>query len=75
MSQDPALFESLRALRNSLADAQGVPPYVIFHDKTLIEIANRCPQTETEFLDISGVGPAKLKSYGTAFLAHINAQV
>lgn len=75
VSQNPALFASLRAVRKSLADAQGVPPYVIFHDKTLIEIANQCPQTEAELLAISGVGPAKLKTYGTVFLEHLNSHV
>lgn len=65
---DPELFEALRARRTSLAKQQGVPPYVIFHDKTLKEIASVMPQSLQQFARISGVGETKLERYGEAFL-------
>jgi ATP-dependent DNA helicase RecQ len=63
------LFETLRALRKRLADAQGMPPYVIFHDATLREIAQRRPVTLGQFAGILGVGEAKLARYGEEFVA------
>ena len=65
---DPKLFDALRARRRDLASAQGVPPYVIFHDATLREIAVRKPATLDAFLDITGIGERKLKRYGADFL-------
>jgi ATP-dependent DNA helicase RecQ len=64
-----ALFERLRALRKHLADAQGLPPYVIFHDATLREMAARRPQTLDQFAAIRGVGAGKLQRYGEQFIA------
>src|SRR5262245_59574649 len=69
---DRALFEKLRAKRLELAKAGNVPPYVIFHDKTLAEMAARCPRSATELAGITGVGEAKLARYGQAFLEVIN---
>ncbi len=66
--KDEALWESLRVTRLELAKAQDVPPYVIFHDKTLREIVERRPQTLDEFATISGVGERKLEMYGQSFL-------
>ena len=66
--QNGPMFEKLRALRMRLAKARGVPPYVIFSDRTLIAMANDLPQTVSELLDIPGVGEAKLKKYGGTFL-------
>jgi ATP-dependent DNA helicase RecQ len=63
-----ALFEALRARRAALAKAQGVPPYVIFHDSTLIEIAHKRPGSLDELAGITGVGQAKLQRYGAQFL-------
>jgi ATP-dependent DNA helicase RecQ len=63
-----ARFERLRALRKELADARGVPAYIVFNDKVLLDMAERRPTTPDELLDISGVGPAKLERYGDAFL-------
>ncbi|NVN91887.1 MAG: DNA helicase RecQ [Desulfuromonadales bacterium] len=63
-----ALFGLLRALRKQLADASGVPPFVVFSDATLVEMARARPRTEQEFLMVSGVGNQKLKRYGTQFL-------
>jgi len=66
--QDQPLFEALRALRTKLAKEQNVPPYVIFPDKTLTEMAIVKPVTEGQMLDISGVGETKLSRYGKVFL-------
>ncbi|MGH8177399.1 MAG: DNA helicase RecQ [Steroidobacter sp.] len=64
---DDTLFQKLRAHRKQLADSQGVPPYVIFHDATLREIANRLPATLNQFAAIPGVGQTKLDRYGESF--------
>ncbi len=69
---DRALFEKLRAKRLELAKAQNVPPYVIFHDKTLAEMAVRRPRSVAELAAIPGVGQVKLARYGEAFLKVIN---
>ncbi|MFQ5487266.1 MAG: DNA helicase RecQ [Gammaproteobacteria bacterium] len=70
---DDPLFEALRGLRRRLAEEQGVPPYVIFHDATLQEMAARRPATPAQLLDISGVGEQKLQRYGAHFLKAIAA--
>jgi ATP-dependent DNA helicase RecQ len=62
------LFEALRAWRRSVAAAQGVPPYVIFHDRTLGEIAALRPATLADLAGVGGVGQAKLDHYGQAVL-------
>jgi len=67
-ANDDPLWLALKAKRTELAREQGVPPYVIFHDSTLLEILNRKPQTLAEMAQISGVGQAKLAKYGDAFL-------
>ena len=72
--EDPAaesLFQALRAQRLALAKAQGVPPYVIFHDSTLMEMATTRPRSLEDFAGLGGVGQAKLERYGEAFLAVI----
>jgi ATP-dependent DNA helicase RecQ len=71
--KDAALFEKLRALRLELARAQGLPPYVIFHDSTLVEMARSRPRTEGDLAAIPGVGRSKLERYGADFLAAIGA--
>lgn len=63
------LFERLRALRTELAKAAAVPPYVIFHDATLREIANRKPATLDELATLPGIGQKKLERYGEQLLA------
>ncbi|MGB0766876.1 MAG: DNA helicase RecQ [Phycisphaeraceae bacterium] len=68
---DRALFEALRALRKTLADEQGVPPYVVFGDKTLQQMAADRPTDDDAFLAISGVGQTKLEKYGGTFMAVI----
>ncbi|SEJ42665.1 ATP-dependent DNA helicase RecQ [Frateuria terrea] len=67
------LWDALRALRTRLAKQQGVPPYVVFHDATLLAMLRAMPANEDELADVSGVGEAKLKRYGRDFLAVINA--
>jgi ATP-dependent DNA helicase RecQ len=65
---DHAGWEALRACRKELADKQGVPPYVIFHDTTLLDMLERKPGNLSELAEISGVGAAKLEKYGEVFL-------
>ncbi|MCA3255800.1 MAG: ATP-dependent DNA helicase RecQ, partial [Alphaproteobacteria bacterium] len=68
---DDPLFETLRAVRRRLAAEGGVPPYVIFHDATLREMAEARPATLSAMAEISGVGARKLDAYGPAFLEAI----
>jgi ATP-dependent DNA helicase RecQ len=63
------LFERLRRLRKAIADARNVPAYVVFSDATLLEIAAKKPKNAAELLDVSGVGPKKIATYGAEFLA------
>ena len=67
---DP-LFETLREARRALAAEAGVPPYVVFHDSTLREIAAARPSSLAELAEINGVGRAKLERYGDAMLAAV----
>jgi ATP-dependent DNA helicase RecQ len=69
--EDEALFEKLRAVRKRLADAEGVPAYIVFSDAALRGMAARRPRFERELLEVAGVGPVKLARYGAAFLAAI----
>ncbi|MCL4108897.1 UNVERIFIED_CONTAM: hypothetical protein GTU68_008092 [Idotea baltica] len=66
------LWESLRECRRQLAEEQGVPPYVVFHDRTLQELCLTLPETMSQFGDIGGVGERKLNKYGAIFLAVIS---
>ena len=65
---DNPLWHALKAKRMELAREQGVPPYVIFHDSTLLEILNQKPTSLIEMSQITGIGQAKLMRYGDAFL-------
>jgi ATP-dependent DNA helicase RecQ len=65
---DPALFEALRRCRSELAKAQRVAAYVVFADKTLLDMARRKPATAAEMSAVHGVGEAKLRQYGDIFL-------
>jgi ATP-dependent DNA helicase RecQ len=65
---DDALFQALRALRKRLADEAGMPPYIIFNDASLRDMAQRQPTTLEEFSSIAGVGQAKLARYGDQFV-------
>ncbi len=68
---DPDLFERLRALRRQFATERGVPPYVIFSDRSLREMAKKMPRTEEIMLSVHGVGDAKYNQYGAAFQKEI----
>ena len=68
------MFDALRAARRDLAQAAGLPPYVVFHDSTLRGIAEARPRTLAELSTIQGVGAAKLERYGAAMLAAVAAQ-
>ena len=70
-ANDDPLWLELKAKRMELAKEQGVPPYVIFHDATLIEILQTRPESLADMGKITGVGAAKLERYGDAFLAVI----
>ena len=68
-----ALLDVLKALRLELARARGVPAYIVFPDRSLIDMARRRPRTEEEFAEVNGVGAAKLKAFATPFLAAIDS--
>ena len=70
---DPALFDVLRQVRLRLARLRGVPPYVIFHDTTLREMAERRPSTIDDLHDIYGVGVRKAADFGGEFLEAIRS--
>lgn len=65
---DTGLFDRLRAKRKELADKNGVPPYIIFSDKSLIDMCQRKPRTKAEFAHVFGVGEQKLERFSAAFL-------
>lgn len=62
------LFDALRGLRKRIADAENMPPFVIFHDSTLREMCNVMPTTERAMRSVKGIGDAKYAKYGQAFL-------
>jgi len=68
---DGELFLKLKTRRKRIADAKGLPAYIVFSDAALLAMASKRPQTEEEFLAIPGVGPKKLAQYGAEFLALI----
>ena len=68
---DPTLLEKLKTRRRQLAQEQGLPPYVIFHDTTLVEMTQYLPANAAQLLQITGVGAHKLQQYGEEFLAVI----
>jgi ATP-dependent DNA helicase RecQ len=68
---DEALFETLRTLRKQLADDRSVPPYIIFSDVSLRQMARFYPANNAEFTRISGVGQRKLQEFGDRFMAEI----
>jgi ATP-dependent DNA helicase RecQ len=68
---DEALFEKLRVLRKRLADERGVPPYIVFSDVALRQMARIYPVSEREFVRISGVGERKLAEFGQTFMGEV----
>jgi ATP-dependent DNA helicase RecQ len=71
-SYDHVLFEVLRKKRKQLADQANLPPFTIFHDRTLKEMITCMPGTRDELAEIYGIGAAKLEKYGDIFLAILN---
>ena len=69
--ENPDLFQRLRALRKRLADAEGVPAYIVFSDAVLRAMSARAPRTRTDLATIPGIGPVKLARYGDLFLEEI----
>jgi len=72
---DHKLFAKLRKLRKSLADDNNVPPYVVFNDTTLLEMAEHLPISPSDLLDITGVGQRKLEKFGRPFMAMIRDHI
>ena len=70
--EDEALLAVLKALRLEIARERGVPAYVVFTDRTLIDMARRRPRTEAEFAEVTGVGAVKLEQFAAPFLAAID---
>lgn len=71
--QHPALFEQLRSQRKLLAMNENVPAFVVFSDAALLDMCDKLPKDDSEFLAVSGVGRAKLERYGAEFLAVIES--
>ncbi|MDM5333576.1 DNA helicase RecQ [Ureibacillus composti] len=71
VKQDDPLFEKLRGLRREIAEREGVPPFVVFSDKTLRDMCEKQPIDEVGFLEVSGVGQNKLEKYGELFISSI----
>jgi superfamily II DNA helicase RecQ len=65
---DPALLERLKSWRTEEARRKGMPPYVIFHDSTLVALAAAPPRDRDDLRRVRGIGPAKLEAYGEALL-------
>ncbi|MEM6052890.1 ATP-dependent DNA helicase RecQ [Erwinia sp. P7711] len=72
---DRKLFAKLRKLRKAIADEENIPPYVVFNDATLIEMAEQLPITASEMLSINGVGQRKLERFGKPFLVMIKEHI
>ena len=68
---DEAVFEALRALRREVAEERGVPPYLIFSDASLRDMARARPMTLAEFREVKGVGDWKLMTFGERFVAAV----
>ncbi|MGW6665061.1 DNA helicase RecQ [Peribacillus sp. NPDC055009] len=75
ISADHGLFEELRQLRKELASTENVPPFIIFSDASLKDMAVKLPRTEEEFLEVKGVGVQKFERFGAAFLQVISEYV
>ncbi len=75
ISEAERIFERLRVLRKKLAQQEGLPPYMIFQDSTLREMAENCPKDKRALLRVNGVGEKKLEKYGEQFLAEIKEEI
>ncbi|WP_127959926.1 ATP-dependent DNA helicase RecQ [Serratia microhaemolytica] len=72
---DRQLFAKLRKLRKSIADEENIPPYVVFNDATLLEMAQQTPTNSSELLCVNGVGQRKLERFGSSFIALIRQHI
>ena len=72
---DRALFAKLKYLRKTIAEQDDVPPFVVFSDATLADMADKFPESQFEFLDIHGVGQTKLERYGERFITTISKHI
>ncbi|KOC88657.1 ATP-dependent DNA helicase RecQ [Winslowiella iniecta] len=72
---DRKLFAKLRKLRKAIADEENIPPYVVFNDATLIEMAEQMPLTASEMLSVNGIGQRKLERFGKPFMVMIREHV
>jgi ATP-dependent DNA helicase RecQ len=70
---DPALFKRLRDWRAAVARTQGIAAFMVFHDKTLTELAARRPADLAQLASVPGIGPSKLERYGAALLQILTA--
>ena len=70
-TEEEKIFERLKSLRLELSKAQNIPPYIIFHDKTLIQMARDKPKTKNDLLKINGINEAKSQKYGDSFLEEL----
>jgi ATP-dependent DNA helicase RecQ len=73
-THDRVLFEALRGLRRSIAEERGVPPYLVFSDASLRDMARLKPRTREALLEVKGVGAWKSETFGDRFLALIRQQ-
>jgi ATP-dependent DNA helicase RecQ len=71
-ADEQALFEALRAHRLEVSKAEGVPPYVVAHDRTLHDLVYLRPRTHEDLLAVDGIGPKKAERYGEGFLRVID---
>lgn len=69
---DADVYEKLRTLRTQIASEKGIPPYIVFSDKTLKDLSNKQPQSKEDMLDVHGIGEVKFERYGKEFLALLN---
>ena len=72
--QTQAAFDALRGWRLETARAAGVPPYVVFHDQVLRELAKKRPTSDDTLLNVSGIGEAKARRYGKSLLSLLSLQ-
>ena len=62
------MYDKLRDLRSQIASSKGIPPYIVFSDKTLKDLSNKQPQNKEEMLAVHGIGEVKFERYGVEFL-------
>jgi len=69
---DVEMYDKLRSLRTEIASKKGIPPYIVFSDKTLKDLSAKAPQSKEEMLAVHGIGEVKFERYGEAFLELLN---